>query len=86
MTRAALATARPATDAVRRALEGAGLGDWSAICRPLEEAAAWVVVLTSPEYDPAARPPRGKLFAARAPGEWEGLSTAIARAVAGSLQ
>ena len=34
----------------------------------------------------AAKPPRGKLFAARGTTEWDGLDTAIAKAVAGAPQ
>ncbi len=69
---------------VLAALAAAGLGGWRALSRPVEEATGHVVVLTSPDYDPAASPPRGRLFAVRGDAEWAALPAVIAKAVAGA--
>jgi hypothetical protein len=65
------------------ALRAAGLHGWKALTKPLDEATGYVTVLTSPDYDPTAKPPKGRLFAGRADTEHASLDLAMARAISG---
>jgi hypothetical protein len=61
-------------------LDVAGLQGWKGITKPLAEAVGFVTILTSPDYDPAIRPPKGLLFAGRAETEQASLDLAISKA------
>lgn len=76
----------PVANGVRDALQAAGLGDWNPACRWLDETSEHVVVLTSPDYNPAAKPPQGRLFVARASTEADAVQAAIAKATAALRQ
>lgn len=65
------------------ALTLAGLKGWNAVTKPLDEATGYVTILTSPDYNPAAVPPKGRLFAGRADSEHASLDLAMARAITG---
>jgi hypothetical protein len=63
-----------------RALASMALPGWKASVRPMDETADVVVILTSPDFDPTAQPPVGRLFAGRAADECAAACLAIDKA------
>lgn len=57
----------------------AGLNGWKVIAKPLDETTDWAAVMTSPDYDPTAKPPAGRLFAARGATREEALANVGAK-------
>lgn len=60
-------------------LAEAGLVGWKAKVRALDETGDWVCILTSPDYNPAAQPPAGRLFAGRGRDDMKAIGAAIAK-------
>lgn len=60
----------------------AGLSGWKAIIKAMDETTDFAAVITSPDFNPAAAPPAGRLFGGRGPTQGDALDAAIAKAKA----
>ncbi|EDX81267.1 hypothetical protein BBAL3_2424 [Brevundimonas sp. BAL3] len=71
-------------DQVTSAVRDAGFVGWKGVLRRHPEAAGFVAILTSPDYDPVRR--RGLIHVARGRDEADAFALALERAQGGAVQ